>query len=85
MASVVEIDAPAPTKAAELEAMGYSIAIFALSGVLAAAGALDRLMADIKTSGDTDRTFEGMMTYSALNEAMGIDDYHELWDRFSTD
>ena len=85
MASVVEIDAPASTKAAELEAMGYSMAIFALSGVLAAAGALDRLMADIKASGDTDRTFEGMMTYSALNEAMGIDDYHKLWNRFSKD
>ena len=85
MASVVEIDAPAPTKAGELEAMGYSIAVFALSGILAAAGALDRLMAEIASSGDTDRAFESMTTYSALNEALGIQDYHELWDRYSKD
>ena len=85
LASVVEIDAPAPTKAAELEAMGYSIAVFALSGVLAAAGALDRLMAQIKTAGDTDGAFEDMMTYSDLNQAVGIQDYHALWDRFAKD
>ena len=83
MASVVEIDKTAPTKAAELESMGYSIAIFALSGVLAAAGALDKLMADIKTNGDTDRSFADMMTYTGLNEAMGIQDYNDLWNRFS--
>ena len=85
MASVVEIDKTAPTKAAELESMGYSIAIFALSGVLAAAGALDKLMADIKTNGDTDRSFADMMTYSGLNDAMGIQDYNDLWNRFSRD
>ena len=83
MASVVEIDAPALTKASELEAMGYSIAVFAISGVLAAAGALDRIMADMKTHGDTDRSFEGMMTYSELNKELGIQHYDAMWDRFS--
>lgn len=85
MASVVEVDAPAPTKAAELEAMGYGVAIYALSGILAAAGAMDRLLNDIKEHGDTDRSFEQMMTYSGLNQALGIDDYHALWDRFARD
>lgn len=83
MASVVEIDEPAHTKAGQLEEMGYSIAIFALSGVLAAAGALDRLMADIQTHGDTDRTFEQMTTYSDLNRHLGIQHYESLWNRFS--
>ena len=83
MASVVEIDEPAQTKAAELEAMGYSIAVFALSGILAAAGALDRLMAGIRERGDSDGVVEAMMTYSELNDAIGIGNYHELWDRFS--
>ena len=83
MASVVEIDAPARTKAAELEAMGYSIAIYALSGIQAAAGALDQLMADIEAHGDTDRSFKGMMTYSAFNKALGMEHYNALWDRFS--
>ena len=85
MASVVEIDAPARTKADALQAMGYSVAIFALSGILAAAGALDRLLAGLKTRGDTDRSFDDMMTYSALNEALGIGGYHALWDRHSQD
>ena len=83
MASVVEIDAPARTKADELREMGYCIAVFALSGILTAAGAMARMLADLRTHGDTDQSFEQMTTYSALNEALGIDDYHKLWDRFS--
>ena len=83
MASVVEIDAPAQTRAAELEEMGYAIAVYAISGVLAAAGALDRLMADIKTNGDTDRSFEQMTTYSNLNKQLGIEHYEALWNRFA--
>ena len=80
-ASVVEIDAPAPTKAAELKAMGFSVAIFALSGVLAAAGALAHLMASLAKDGDTDGMFPEMMTYSELNRQVGIDHYHRLWDK----
>lgn len=82
VASIVEVNAPAQTRAEELEAMGYSVAIYALSGILAAAGALDRLMADIKENGHTDRSFENMMPYGALNEVLGIECYHRMWDRF---
>ena len=83
MASVVEIDEPAKTKAADLESMGDSIATFALSGILAAAGALDRLMTGISKDGDTDQSFESMTTYSALNKALGIGGYNDLWNRYS--
>ena len=83
MATVVEINAPAQTKASELEAMGYSIAAFALSGILAAAGALNRLMAGIRDRGDTDGAVESMLAYGELNDAIGIQEYHELWDRYS--
>ena len=85
VASIVELDAPARTRAEELKGMGYSIAIHALSGILAAAGALDRLMADIKQNGSTDRSVESMMSYRALNETVGIEDYHRMWDRFPTE
>ena len=81
MASIVEIDGPAKTSARQLEQMGYSIAIFALSAIQASAGALDRLMAEIKSQGSTDRSFEGMMSYSILNKVLGIEHYHTLWDR----
>ena len=82
LASVVEIDAPARTKAQELRAMGYSVAIFALSGVLSAAGALANLMACLAEDGDTDGAFPRMMTYTELNRQVGIDHYHRLWDRY---
>jgi 2-methylisocitrate lyase-like PEP mutase family enzyme len=83
VASIVEINAPAMTSAADLEAMGFSVALYAISGILAAAGALNRLMEDIKVYGNTDRSFEHMVTYSDLNETLGIEYFNALWDRFS--
>jgi 2-methylisocitrate lyase-like PEP mutase family enzyme len=82
VASVVEVNAPARTRSEDLKAMGYSIAIHALSGILAAAGALDRLMADLRSNGTTDRSVESMMSYRALNETVGMEHYHQLSDRF---
>jgi 2-methylisocitrate lyase-like PEP mutase family enzyme len=81
VASIVEVNAPARTRAEDLKAMGYSVAIHALSGILAAAGALDRLMADIGKNGHTDGSFEGMMLYRDLNDALGMERYHRMWDR----
>ena len=81
MASIVEIDAPARTTAKQLEQLGYSIAVFALSGIQMVAGALDRLMAEIKTQGKTDQIFEDMMAYSSLNKVLDIEHYHALWNR----
>ena len=84
LASVVEIDAPAQTKADELRQMGYSVVIFALSGILSAAGALDRLMSCLSGSGATDKVFTDLMTYTELNENLGIEHYQQLWDRYAT-
>ena len=85
LASVVEIDAPAQTKAEELREIGYSVAIFALSGILSAAGALKRLMSRLAESGDTDGAFPDMMTYTELNQHLGIEHYQQLWDRYVTE
>ncbi len=85
LASVVEIDAPAQTKAAELREMGFAVAIFALSGVLAAAGALRGLMAGLAEDGNTDAAFGGMMTYTDLNQNLGIDHYQQLWDTLGSE
>jgi 2-methylisocitrate lyase-like PEP mutase family enzyme len=63
--------------------MGYSVEIFALSGVLTAAGALAGLMASLAKDGDTDAVFPKMMTYSELNRHVGIEHYHRLWDQYS--
>jgi len=85
LASVVEIDTPAQAKAEELRRMGYSVVIFALSGILSAAGALKRLMSCLADSGDTDKMFPDMMTYTELNEHLGIEHYQQLWDRYVTE
>lgn len=80
--SIVEVNAPARTRSEELKTMGYSIAIHPISSILATAGALDRLMADLKQTGHTDASFEHMMPYRALNEVLGMETYHHMWDRF---
>jgi len=85
LASVVEIDAPAQTKAGDLREIGYSVAIFALSGILSVAGALKRLMSCLTDSGETDKVFPDMMTYTELNQHLGIEHYQQLWDRYITE
>jgi 2-methylisocitrate lyase-like PEP mutase family enzyme len=78
--SIVEVNAPAATRAEELRAMGYAIAIHPLSGILATAGMLDRLMADLRQDGDTDARHGDMMSYQALNALLGIERYHRMWE-----
>ncbi|MCU0963302.1 MAG: isocitrate lyase/PEP mutase family protein [Pirellulaceae bacterium] len=81
--SIVEVNAPANTRAEDLQAMGYSVAIHPISSILATAGALDRLMAGLQKSGHTADSFEAMMSYGALNSVLGIESYHTMWNRFS--
>ncbi|MBM4143894.1 MAG: isocitrate lyase/PEP mutase family protein [Lentisphaerae bacterium] len=78
--SIVEVDAPARTRAEDLKAMGYSVAIHPISSILATAGALHRLMAGLRASGDTRQGFDQMMTYQSLNALLGIERYHRMWD-----
>jgi 2-methylisocitrate lyase-like PEP mutase family enzyme len=81
--SIVEVNAPAKTRGEDLQAMGYSVAIHPISSILATAGALDRLMAGIRTTGHTEDSFEAMMSYGALNSVLGMESYHRMWNRFS--
>jgi len=81
--SIVEVNAPARTRAEDLQAMGYSVAIHPISSILATAGALDRLMAGIRKTGHTEDLFEAMMSYGALNSVLGMESYHRMWNRFS--
>ena len=40
-------------------------------------------MAGLSARGDSDGSVESMMTYGALNDVIGIEAYHDLWDRFA--
>jgi 2-methylisocitrate lyase-like PEP mutase family enzyme len=81
--SIVEVNAPARTRAEDLQALGYAVAIHPISSILAAAGTLDRLMAGLQKTGHTEDSFEAMMSYGALNSVLGIESYHQMWNRFS--
>jgi 2-methylisocitrate lyase-like PEP mutase family enzyme len=81
LASIVEIDKPASVKVSDLEEMGYSIAVFPLSAILAATKAIESIMKRIARDGDTGGEFDNMTTYSELNFRMGIEKYHQLWNR----
>jgi hypothetical protein len=39
-------------------------------------------MADIAANGATDRSVDGMLPYGELNDVLGMQRYHELWDRW---
>jgi 2-methylisocitrate lyase-like PEP mutase family enzyme len=68
-------------KVSDLEEMGYSIAVFPLSAILAATKAIESIMKRIARDGDTGGEFDNMTTYSELNFRMGIEKYHQLWNR----
>lgn len=80
VASIVEVNAPALTRAEDLKEMGYSVAIHPISSILATAGMLDRLLADLRQNGDTRARHGDMMPYRELNELLGIERYHRMWD-----
>lgn len=81
LASIVEIDKPASVKVSDLVEMEYSIAAFPLSAILAATKAIESVMKRIGRDGDTDGEFDNMTTYSELNFRLGIEKYHQLWNR----
>jgi hypothetical protein len=39
----------------------------------------------LANSGATDKVFPDMMTYTELNEHLGIEHYQQLWDRYATE
>jgi len=73
MAAIVEVDAPAKVNARQLKDMGFSVVIFPLSGLLAAAHTLSRAMREIMESGASEKLHEEMIGYSEFNRLMGVE------------
>lgn len=61
---------------AELEAIGYKLAIFPVTALLAAAQAMRAVYTDIKQSGSSSATAVPLMPFSDLTQLMG---FEEVW------
>ena len=70
--------------AAKLEEMGFSIAIYALSGLFAAVSAVREVTRQINDAG-TSAGHEDMVSFREFEEVIGLDDYRDLESRFRTD
>lgn len=71
--------------AKELEALGYGVVIYPLSGWMAAASVLTQLMAELKETGTTQGFWErkGLgMTFEELFEVFDYPRYQSIEDRF---
>lgn len=70
--------------AAALEEMGFSIAIYALSGLFAAVSAVRSVTEQINAAG-TSAGYEEMVSFREFEEVIGLEDYRELERRFRVD
>lgn len=82
MANMVEGGGTPLCTAAELEAMGYRLAIFPGAAVRASAAAITRLMAALKRDGTTAGMLDQMMSFRQLNELLGLQTYQEREERY---
>ncbi|MCU0561656.1 MAG: isocitrate lyase/PEP mutase family protein [Desulfobacterales bacterium] len=69
--------------APELQAMGYAVALFPISTLLAAAHAVRRLVATLLRDGGTHALSEEMMRFGQFTDLIGLKQYAEFMDRES--
>ena len=69
--------------AAELEEMGFSIAIYALSGLFAAVSAVRDVTRRINHAG-TSSGHEDMVSFQEFEKVIDLDAYRDLESRFRT-
>jgi len=79
MANLVEQGDTPMLSPAALEAMGYKIALYPLTLLNAAMGAMERALADLGAG----RTPDDLVTFAHLREVVGFDDYYEAEKRYA--
>lgn len=78
LANMVEGGKTPLFSAAELEAIGYKVAIFPNSAIRAIAWSVTRLMAELKRTGTTTGLLPEMMNFTDLNRLMGLEEINEM-------
>ena len=84
MISVVEGNETATLTLDEIEQMGFALALYPLSALFAAAGAIRDVLATLSKSGTTDALADRLLTYSEFSEVVRLGHYQDLDNRFGT-
>ena len=71
--------------AAEFESFGYDVVLYPATGFKAAAKALQRVYAEILSTGTQAGVLDDLLTWSERNELTGLDEVTELERRYATD
>ena len=58
--------------------MGFAVAIYPVTALLAAAAAVEQVYESLKRHGSSDRVADRLLTFEAMNELMG---FEEIWRR----
>lgn len=80
--SIVEGSETAALKPAELKQMGFAIALYPLSTLLAATRAIQETLSDLKYNGTTGGRADRMASYAEFSAVVRLDHYRGLDDRF---
>lgn len=84
MMSVVEGNESAALTPDELQAMGFALAVYPISSLLAASRAIADTLAEIGESGTTLALRQRMATYHDFTQIVRLDRFQELDERFGT-
>ena len=82
MISIVEGNETAQLTPAELQEMGFCLAIYPLSGLLSAAGAVREAMEELREKGNTLGRLDRMMTYAEFCQTVDLQHYQDLDETF---
>ena len=85
VANMVEGGSTPPTGAAELDALGYRLAIFPGGLVRAVARAAQGYLATLREHGTTEPFQDHMLDFAGINAIVGTDDLLELGRRYDPD
>jgi 2-methylisocitrate lyase-like PEP mutase family enzyme len=85
MMSVVEGNETAALTPDELQAMGFSLAVYPISTLLAATWTIGQTLSQIRTSGTTGALAGQMATYHDFTEVVRLDRFQDLDERFGTE
>ena len=66
-----------------LEQMGFKVAYYPITAMITAAGAVQRMLMELKETGTTKGVEDGMMPFREVGELLGIERVRELEQEFS--
>ncbi|MDR3556790.1 MAG: isocitrate lyase/PEP mutase family protein [Syntrophobacteraceae bacterium] len=84
LANVVERGRTPQLPAGEMEKIGYKIAIFPISGLLAATKALFEVFGRLMETGSTNSVLENLYDFEGFNLLMGVEKIREMEGRYQT-